>query len=224
MAWLYQANTTTKGVQFGNEEWGHPLEIGTNWTKLRVGCRIAIPYDKTFDSTTLGSLVFGLCQGTSAMWKSNNCTEFLGFRLGNATSPSYTYGTSPGPHFFIGRPEYVSKVGGAITVHTGFSANEYISGTASVRTMAFMDFTKNGGSSWTCTGYIPGNTTQATTDNGFTGFIQSMENNTTPLNCNTLTTTTFNHPGAGLLDTLYFSWQKSVPPIILFDLAAARIL
>lgn len=223
MAWLYQAQTTTKGIQLGNEEWGHTLAIGTNWTKLRVGARIALSHYQSFDGSPLGTLLIGMCQGTAAMFKASNCTEFIGFRLSNSTVTTYTFATSPGLHFSNTRPDFISKVGPNITVHTGFSAAEYIGGSTSVRTMVFVDLQKNGGSSITMTVYIPGNTTQGTTDNGMGNFIQSMENNTTPLNCGTLGPTVCTHPGAGLLDTIYFGWNKAMPPITLFDFAAARI-
>lgn len=226
MAWLYQAQTSTKALQLGNEEYGHRLAIGTNWTRLRIGCHIAVPGLQSFDGNLPFCFMLGLCRGTTAMFKSPNCEEFLGLTLGNSSISSFTYGTSPGPHFFNGRPSVVSKVGSVITLHTGLSANYYFSALASVRTVAFIDITKNGSAGTiTFTAWMPGTTTQATTDNTYSVFMQSMENNTTPTNANSVVgNTTVTHPGDGLFDTIYIGWNKSYPALNVYELCACRVL
>jgi hypothetical protein len=228
MAWLYQAQTATKGIQLGNEEYGHTMEIGNDWTRLRIGCRIAIPFNQSFDGggafPSIGCFALGLCQGTANMLKSPDCTEFLGLILGNSAVTTFTYATSPAAHFFNGRPSYISKIGATITSHVTVSANQFISGSNTVRSVVTIDILKNGGSSFTLVGCMPTNATQGTTDNGYSGFLQSMESNTTPANTAQLTTTTLTHPGQGLLDTVYFGWGKSTPPITLFDLCVCRVI
>jgi hypothetical protein len=224
MAWLYQARSDTKAIQIGNEEFGHTLAIGTNWVKIRLGMRLACPAIQTFDGNLPVGLAFGMTQGTAAMFKSPNCAEFLGLILGNSTSSTFTYSASPGPNLANSRPNFASKVGAVMTTHTAFSANFFLSALNTVRAMAFVDLTKVAGSSWTISAWMPGTTTQATTDNTYAQWMQAMENNTTPsANVNLINTNTVTHTGAGLLDTIYFSWNKSTPPITIFEIGAVRV-
>lgn len=224
MAWLYQANTSTKGIQMGNEEWSHRMSIGTNWTKLRIGVRIAVPTVQGFDGPVTGSFILGVTQGTQNVFKSPTCTEFMGFVLGNVSTSSWSYGVNGTGYVFNPRPVVINKLEGVVTVRNTGSANYYISANNNVRTMAFVDITKNSATNYTIAPFLPGNTTQAVADNGLTNFIWSMESNTTPLNCNTVVTGTFDYTGPGLMDSIYFGWERSVPPITLFDIAACRVL
>lgn len=224
MAWLFQARSDTKAIQLGNEEWGHTLAIGTNFTKIRIGMRISCPAIQSFDGNLPIAFVLGMTQGTAAMFKSPQCTEFLGLVLGNSTTPTWTYSASPGPNVTNPRPNFASKVGAVLTTHTGLSANYYVSANPAVRTMAFIDFTKNGGSSWTIAAWMPGNTTQGSTDNTFAQWAAAMENNTTPSsNVNSIFSTTVTHTGANLLDTVYFSWNKCFPPFNIYEIGAVRV-
>ena len=224
MAWLYQATSTAKGIQMGNEEWGHTLAIGTNWTKLRIGWRGYCQTLMAFKGHVFGTAVIGVCTGTAQMFKSPICTEFMGLGMGNSSVPDWTFATSPANHVINTRPVMQTKLNGAFVAQNTGSAAEYISALAAARTQMFVDITKNGSGSYTIQGWLPGNTTQATTDNTYNQFIGSMENNTTPTNCSATVASTFNWAGAGLMDTMYFSWAKSVPVLVTCDLAACRLL
>jgi hypothetical protein len=225
MAWLYQANSSTKGIQMGNEEWCHRMQIGTNWTKLRIGVRIAVPAIQNFDGPVTGTFILGVTQGTQNVYKSPICTEFMGFVLGNAAVSNWVYGVNGNPYVTNTRPVVVSKLNGALTAHATGSASYYISAVNTVRTMAFVDITKTSATSYLIAPFAPGNTTQAVADNGMGNFIWSMESNTTPLNCSAASTGTIsNWTGPGLMDSIYFGWERSVPPITLFDIAACRVL
>lgn len=224
MAWLYQAHSSTKGIQMGNEEWGHRMEIGTNWTKIRVGCRIMVNAIQAFDGPDTGCLALGVCHGTEQMFKSPTCTEFMGFVLGNSTTPNWSYAVSTTAYASNPRPHPITIQNGVRTNRNTGSAFYYVSAADTVRTVAYVDITKNSATNYTIAPWMPGNTTQAQADNSFAAFIWSMENNTTPLNANTIITGTFDYTGPGLMDSLYFGWGKSVPAITLFDLAACRLL
>jgi hypothetical protein len=225
MAWLYQANGTAKGIQIGNEEWCHQLAIGTDWTKIRVGVRIALPTNQAFAGSPIGpTMMLGMCQGTSNIFKSATCAEFMGVGLGTLGVADFTYATSPGVHVTNARPIWVTKLNGVQTIHSTGSSAYYISATNTVRTVAFVDILKNGGTSYTVTGWMPSTTTQGTTDNTYGVFVGSMENNTTPTNANSQGAIAVTYAGPGLFDSLYFSWGKSVPALTVFDMMAARIL
>lgn len=224
MAWLYQATTTSKGIQMGNEEFAHTLSIGTNWTKLRLGWRGYVSTLLSFNANPLGTIILGVCTGTQELYKSPICTEFMGFNVSSTIALTWTFANSPANHVANPRPNSITKLNGAFTIQGTASQNAYISAVSTARTQMFVDITKNSATNYTIQTWMPGNTTQATTDNTFNSFISAIENNTTPTNCATQGASTFSWAGPGLMDTMYFGWQKSIPVLTTLDICACRLI
>jgi hypothetical protein len=211
-----------KDLQIGNEEILRPLSIGTNWQKIRIGVRMGIHGS---GNVVGAGFAFGVCTGNSG-YKTNLTTEWVGAHFGNLVDAStYTYTIAAPPYYTVGSISFaaLTKLAGVATLRGGATQTSYLSALpTTARTMMFIDIAK--GTPYTVTTYNPASVANVQTDATTSLFLQGMETDGTPTGITLPGSTTWTHPGPGLMDTLSVTWNRSVPAMNIFDIAVARIL
>lgn len=91
------AGNSTNYLTLGNEEFVRPLAIGNNWNVIRIVMQCAIR--STGVPVVNGSLVMGVCSGTTNTYASTSTTNFAGVIFGNGgyditRNYAYTSGAS----------------------------------------------------------------------------------------------------------------------------------
>jgi putative Mn2+ efflux pump MntP len=100
-------SVTDRRIVLTGSQMARTIAIGTNWTTLRFGMRLAIQGTTNF---TPCRLFIGLCNGTTNLWGSQFCNHALGVLWGSDVTASTYSGTNPTNIFTIGLPMYYSKV------------------------------------------------------------------------------------------------------------------
>lgn len=76
-------------ISISNDQIGRTFQIGSNWTRLAVGVRIGIDANVTLTNT---GFAFGMCSGTTNMFKSATTNNFFGITsTGPATFSANTF-------------------------------------------------------------------------------------------------------------------------------------
>ncbi len=109
-----------KRLTLANAHWAATLAIGTSWTKLRVGCRVAFD-DFGENITGIPRFYLGLLANPSAGLANGplnvGCSHFIGMRS-NGNPWTRTWGASS--HYAWGTNAfYAKKVGATVTTGTG---------------------------------------------------------------------------------------------------------
>lgn len=223
MAFIVETISLDRSLQFGNEEFGRVLSMGTNWSMLRIGVRMAV---NTTGGIIRGGFVMGVCQGSTNMYKSLNTTDFMGMCFGGNIDVSdylFTVGP-PGYISYSGQLPIITRVGSTTTLKGGNNPGAFMSAqpNTTVSNM-FVDITK--GSSYSVAAYIPTSAGNAQANTSLSTFLTSMENDTAvPTNTAAAGAITFVYSGAGLFDTVNIAWNHSVPSVTIYDLAVCRFL
>lgn len=106
MSTIYQetfATGTDKALVLSNEEAGRALEIGSDWTRIRIGCLIAIEPVGTANITN-GQVRFGLSSAAGDHFGSQAADHWYGYAAGglgdNYTGGTWTYTAGGGYPYF----------------------------------------------------------------------------------------------------------------------------
>lgn len=219
---LYSTRTD-KGFQIGNEEFLRPLSIGSNWQKIRIGLRLGFTGPA---GNLAGSFIaYGVCAGNSG-WKSPSTVEWVGAGFGaTLNNTTYTYVVATPGYYTAGGISNpgITRINGVNTVRTGSSQTGYVSANVLLsRSVMFVDIQK--GTPYTIICYNSNSIANVQTDVTKVQFLQGMESDGTPTGTTSPVTSTWTHPGPGLMDTLSVSWNRSIPALNIFDVAVAKIL
>lgn len=140
MATIVENISGDKALQLGNEEFVRKLGYGTNWTKLKIGCRMCV---NGTGNVTTPRFQLGLCVGDQYTFASASCIQYVGFPTNETGTMAYNgsdgfvYGEST-------NNPYVTKVGATTTysIIGGVSNMYYPSGGSGRTGIVYVVFTK----------------------------------------------------------------------------------
>lgn len=201
---------------------------GTNWNKLRVGCRVAVNGYSTIPATSLPSgnvPLVGVCTGPES-WASSVCVDALaweGLNADNAaysgTPPNVFYDKAGGSHNGCARQKIGTGdnyLGTYTTVRFCWSANP-----TALRTPLFLDVTKASATQATVTVWCANNT-QVLSDCSRSQFLATIENENAPSNMTSYTQTYTLVRQVKDWDSVFFYWGHAVPTAVFYDMTAVR--
>lgn len=216
-----------------NSQDARRLPFGSAWTKIRIGIRLHMrQYSDVGDITGLGvngtpaRFAFGLISGTTNLFGDGTTSHFLGIRL-NAT----TWTLTGGNRFLVpnGSIIPIKKVGTTITSGSAFfPASQWGVGAGAVgnaadRTVMFLDYTKGTPNysfkllSWINTGAVPADVLFADFKTQMTNLNPSLSEHATSSEVSMAV-----NEADGVLDTVTFHWNQTLPQIEIEDIAINR--
>ncbi len=210
-------------IQLGAEEIVHPMGIGVNWTKIRIGVLFAVNGVNTFKN---GNLLIGVCQG-GIPYNSPNCIEFVGATISTypASTWSYTVSTKAYSPAF-NPPAMIYKKGTSVTTTlSGSSDNSSCWAVGSGnKTAHFVELTKDVSRTQVTfkNYYVNANGTPTITWD-FNRFLQDLENENAVTGIQTGSTGTITPAGSSFAwDAVDIYWNKSTPTIEIMGYAVVR--
>jgi hypothetical protein len=232
MAYIVQNLTLAdQRIQLGAEEIVRAMEIGTNWTKIRIGMRLGLLGNATFSGADLS---VGVCVGNKGKTPIDT-TDAVGVQCGaNANPmslvwtyslnyPTYAYFS----HNFTGANAF-RKVGPAITNQVGGGYVTYVVAPPflnSNRTGYYVDIYKGVGS-LTFASWAPSNATVVMIDVSRYSHLVNMESESAisvggqSYNANSVV---LNSVGGNFnWDSVFISWNRSIPVIEINDVTVVR--
>lgn len=225
MAWVVQQFSSDSGIQVGIEDVVRPMPWGTNWTKMRVACRIACNAVATIPYTTFYPVPrVGVCTGSQS-WVSPACVDALSFGGVNGGNWSSVLGGAAPNNYLITNGGLVNigpwqKIGTVLNPfsYTGgyflWSANP-----TALRTALFLDVLKTGASTATITLYAP--STAQVIDTSRSAYLLMAESDT-PANLSGAAVAVTLVRTAKDWDTAYWGWCRAVPSAVFFDMTLIR--
>jgi hypothetical protein len=210
-----------KAVQMINSHFARSFSIGSNWQKIRVATRIS-GADPLVGVHLTGTprLFIGLSHSTSSVFGDSLVEHAVGVIQTESTAtwstPYYMWGFTP-----------CCKTGSILTTF-GSSATTFLFSTASVvsasstRTLLFVDLERNAPNTYlTCS--LVYNNNGTTPDFTQTQFFYYGEQTGNPgANMHAYTTLGYipiTEAGNGTLDSINISWDRTVPKLIVSDIA-----
>jgi len=204
-------------VQLGNESFARRMQIGSNWTYIRIGMLFGIDYTASISPV---SFAFGLCSDPQYPFNSGS-GDFIGWRTNyDFTGTTNYYQIAGGGGI---RGAFLRKLNGAeTTAAPGGSANWFINGTSTRTSEFFMDISRNG-SIYACKMWGCGTAATAQINVSRYTCMLDMEREGTQ---GTSFDTFFTHasPLTGGLDynSVCVYWSKTYPAMFLSTLHAIR--
>jgi hypothetical protein len=211
-------------VALSNSHFARPHGIST-WTTLRIATRVSIT-DSGASLTSTPEFAFGLCAGTTNIYKDATTDHFAGVRTSLATWTRTTtntvlnYQTAGGAWQPLKRISTTTTTG---TVIAGYGANFAVVAAAN-RYLMFLDILK-GSPNYTFTMFILSGATFSV-DATAADFLAQAPLVTPNFNYHAVTGTTtlaVDEVANGTLNAVNFYWDHSDANIEISDLAAVRI-
>ena len=220
-------NTTY--LTLANEEFVRPLNVGSSWSKLRLGVLCAITPNGVSNLSSV-TFTFGICSGTSAPFGAASTTNWTGMVINGTVLGGLNYNANAGNPFFtasaiansgtrVGSVNSLSNVGGAPRIVTN-------TGSTQRRTPLYIDITK-GSPNYTCACWHQP-IGQEASDWSFSSFLDGVDETGTPkLNNSSLDGTSANTYAAsevaGTFNTFDFFWNQASFPIEVYAMAVSRL-
>lgn len=233
MAYIVQnLSLADQRIQLGAEEIVRAMEIGTNWTKIRIGMRLCFLGNATFNG---GDFSVGVCQGDKGK-TAVDTTDAVGIQCGSVTNPMsviWTYSVNLPTyayfqHNYFGAHAF-RKVGNQLTnsVAGGGSVAEFVA-TPFVNTNRcgyYVDITKSPGS-LVIANWAAGSASPAMVDVSRYAHLVNMESE----NAISISGQAYNSNGIVLTsvggnyawDSVFVTWNRSMPVIEVNDLTVVR--
>lgn len=127
MAEIIESISGDKQLRLYDEQFGRRMDIGAQWGKIRVAIRFCV--NATSNLNDCG-IVLGVSQGTTDMFRSPNCVDFIGGHIGAVLqNTDWSYNAGPPAYSFSGgfSTLAVSKVAGVVaSTAPGGSTNTYL--------------------------------------------------------------------------------------------------
>lgn len=143
MATIVENISGDKALQMGNEEFVRKLGYGTNWTKLRLGCRMWV--NGVTDVVT-PRFQMGLCVGDVNTFASSSCIQYVGSTTNTTGNITYNAGLLSFFYQASGNSPYVTKVGASATYNmfagAGHSPGNYAAAGSGRTVIVVTDITK----------------------------------------------------------------------------------
>jgi hypothetical protein len=210
MADIVEIAAGDRRLQLGKEEFGRTFQFGTKWIKLRLGFLATWQY--TLATFSSAGPVFGICQGTTDMYRSASCTDFIGvgwssnYPVVSTWTGNTTRYTHPGSSF---THKFISNIGGVEATTAGIVVAGNIDAAPTIHQMFLVDVTKQPGRV-----VLQARTHSAAgTDCNLDNFYRNMQNesNTMSPAQGTTTTTGVTYTGNALWDTVNIVWDRWNP-------------
>ena len=221
-------------LQLGAEEITRPLQTGAQWTKIRIGVRMAcLTGNSMTNGGTLlgGTLCAGVCAGSKG-FSAVDCADAVGAWFGGVIPPynsvQWTYNT----------PGYISAVSGLYAFRK--SGSSIVSATAlggsapmviawpltnTVVSASYWDITRTTAATTTVAVFNPFSPSYITTNVTRTQHLSNMESETNlgaggnTYGSISATVTTTN----AAWDTVFLGWGRSSPVLEIHDLNVLRL-
>jgi hypothetical protein len=227
MAWIVQQFTSDRGIQLGCEDLVRKLPWGTNWTKMRIGCRVATNGVNSIPDPNYAPVPrMGICTGSTAYI--GNTTDAVWWQP-IANWSANLLGSNPYQYYHPNgsaiNNAFFQKVGDNV----GYQVNKYSGGSmiwsanpTGWRTGWFVDFVKSSSSVTNSSFYGPSNVQLVDCTRG--NFLASMEYETTPWNTTAISVNTQTLPYRNFSDwdSVHLGWCRSSPTTVFFDLCVVR--
>lgn len=237
MAFIVEQYTGDQGIQIGVEDVIRPFSFGTNWQKVRVGCRIALNGSGSLGDASLygvaasGGPRIGVCTGSLGALASSATDVVYGACWANfditigGTAPLryYRYNSVSAFNFFrcFQRVNTTTTTFGSSSLATpAISANP-----TALRTNYFIDFTKGtiGNSTIAMTLWYM-TTANVVSDRTQGDFLAAMENESAPalMSAYTLSSPTLPIRFVKDWDSMLVGWNRSTPTACVYDICVVR--
>lgn len=217
-----------KKLVLANEQWARQLLMGSTWSSLRIGVRLAIDPNGNASSFTLAQcLAIGVCSGTSNVFGDASCTHFFGAA---SAASAHVYAAGPPASFNMNNLQACRRV--VATNSTASMASALVAAQTDRRTAIIVDITKGTSPTTTFTCAIAYGTTTLPADCTDSAFYSAMETTTmanvvTALGANYTTTSTtltgVDEPTAGTFNSVYVGWKSATRLVEISDIAIARL-
>lgn len=237
MAFIVEQYTGDQGIQIGAEDVIRPFSFGTNWQKIRIGCRLALNGYGSLGDTSLygaaqaGGPRLGVCTGSLGALASSTTDAVWGSYWANfdiviaGTAPLRYYRPSSGSalFFFKGfqRVGTTSTIFGSSSVTTpSFSANP-----TALRSNYFIDFTKGTiGNSTIVMTFWYNTVANVVSDRTQGDFLAAMENEAAPalMSAYSLSSPTLPTRFVKDWDSMLVGWTRSTPTMCVYDICVVR--
>lgn len=217
--------TDDKRIVLSNSQFARVMDIGTTWTRVRVGIRFCVR-DTGGSLASTPRLFVGLSSGTSNLFGDATTQHALGVWTAN---PSWVRATSPTRYLLGNNPSWnsVKRVGTTNTTSsTGLPSETYILSTPETggRGVQFVDITK--GSPNFTIGAFQRFQFSGGIDVSLTEFLTQMEVASPSLTDHQFTnasTLAVDEAVDGFFNAVHVYWDRSTPEIEISDLAYARL-
>lgn len=223
MAEIVETIVGDRALRLYNEQFGRRMIFGAQWGKLRVGVRFTC---QATSAVNASGLVLGVCQGTTNMFRSATCTDFVGGHLGQ-TVQNTNWVFTAGPPSFLSSGGFstlgIRKIGPTVTsTITGGSQTSYIS-TAPTRGIFAVDIEKSRDLMRVIV-YSQALQANAQTDMSFGNFMFQMDNEVTllPIIAQSPNPLSVAYTGQYAFDSVCVDWNNAVQPIEISDLVVIR--
>lgn len=232
MAYITEQFVGDRSVQLGCEDFVRPMPWGTNWTKIRIGIRLATNGYATIGGWS-GCAPFpriGVCTGSQATWAGTSTDCMVWTALTWNGTGNYSGSAPNNYYFFTGGSTNVAmfqKVGSAFNYLASYwSASVcWSANPTALRSCWFLDIYKpsNAFNNITATVYLP-NSTQVLVDCTRSNYLAMLENETAPAN---LTGTGGANYGTMSRtnkdwDSVFVAGMRAVPTTEFFDISLVR--
>lgn len=225
MAFIVEQFTGDRGVQIAVEDVIRPFSFGTNWQKIRVGCRFAVNGYSTVSTAPR----LGVCTGNNAALSGSTVDAFWMNYFSTQLGVTYQ-GTPPNNYLYQSAAAFNSptqqRVGSTTTnatninVQPAFSANPTV-----LRSGWLFDITKGtvGASGITCQQWHM-SAAQVVVDMSRGSFLAAMENESAPsgLTGTSVTAVTLPLRFNKDWDSMFIGWGRSTPTMCFYDMCVVR--
>ncbi len=220
MAQIIETIVGDRKLLLGNEQFGRTMALGIAWNRLRIGIRAAV---QASGAVNASGLAMGVCQGTTDMYKSVTCTDFVGGHYGNTVNnTNYQYTAGPPNYIFSNAVLAIRRIGNVNTTNTTTSSSMYMSASPTTTRSMWIVEIQRGSPNYSITQFIPTSVANVQIDISFATFMVAMESEPPPTLQSQLATTVA-YSGAGLMDTVNIAWNNSIQPIEISDICVARL-
>ncbi len=237
MAFIVEQYTGDQGIQIGVEDVIRPFSFGTNWQKVRIGCRIALNGTGSLGDASLygvassGGPRLGVCTGSLGPLASSTTDAVFGVCWASfdvviaGVAPLTYYRLSSGSALNLFRAfqrvnTTTTTFGGSSLTTPAISANP-----TALRTNYFIDFTKGtvGNSTIAMTLWYM-TTVNVVSDRTQGDFLAAMENEASPslMTAYTLSSPTLPIRFVKDWNSLLVGWNRSTPTACVYDICAVR--
>ena len=199
-------------------------DVGTSWTKIRIGCRISIE-DSGANLASTPRFYFGVCSGTSNIVMDSTTTHWVGLRT---IDPSWVRVAGPPAYYRMddatSAPTFSKRVSATFTDSTQQGNDVYVYDcTTSNRSVIFLDITK-GSPNFTLLMFNRQTTTASDVDSATYLAQLALSSPTIIYHAAGLARTIATDEGAnGSFTAVNIGWDRTSPAIELSDVAVVKL-
>ena len=205
-------------------------DVGTNWTTIRVGCRVSVE-DSGTSLTSTPRFAFGICSGTSNIFMDATTSNWIGLVTYGGT---WTRSTSP-TKYMLGNGSYfdsgiaaAKRVGSTLTTdaftNSPFPGATYLFDATVNRVALFVDITK-GSPNFTVrpTYYKTSAANDVSVDTFLSQVAVSVPSITGHQYGNETKSIAIDEATNGFFNAINVAWDRTSPAIEISDIAVVKL-